>query len=233
MFRGHELFWDVMPTLITFIPVTLFYFLVPTVISLIFGAWICKVRVGKKGILYKIVSLFVSFFRGTPGLVQIYLVFFGLPKVAEIFGLNINRWDAGFFYIVATCLNFSCFVSEAYRGAYEATDKGQIEAGYSIGLSKFQNFLYVIVPNTLKIALPNLKNLEIDLLKGTAVAYVIGVVDVMGRANKFVSLHRGYGQIWILLAAGVIYFLINVAIEVIFRLIEWWIRKPERSIYAS
>lgn len=233
MWRGHELFWEVFPTLIEFIPVTLFYFLVPTAISLLFGAWICKVRVGKKNILYVIVSLFVSFFRGTPGLVQIYLVFFGLPKLAEFFGLNINRWEAGVFYVIATCLNFSSFVSEAYRGAYEAIDKGQQEAGYSIGFSRLQNFIYITVPNTLQIALPNLKNLEIDLLKGTAMAYVIGVVDVMGRANKFVALHRGYGQIWILLAAGIVYFMINVFVEVIFRVIERTLRKEERSTNAS
>lgn len=233
MWRGHELFVEVLPTLIKFIPITLLYFLVPTVISLLFGAWICRVRVGKKNILYAIVSLFVSFFRGTPGLVQIYLVFFGLPKLAEVFGFNINRWEAGIFYVIATCFNFSSFVSEAYRGAYEAIDKGQQEAGYAIGFSRLQTFIYITIPNTLRIALPNLKNLEIDLLKGTATAYVIGVVDVMGRANKFVALHRGYGQIWILLAAGLVYFVINVFVEVIFRVIEWALRKEERSSYAS
>ncbi|MBQ5375622.1 MAG: ABC transporter permease subunit, partial [Lachnospiraceae bacterium] len=159
-------------------------------------------RIGKKNLLYYVVSLFVSFFRGTPGLLQLYLVLFGLPKIAELFGYNINTWSAGIFYIIATCFNFSSFVSEAFRGAYLAMNKGQMEAGYAIGFSKLQNFIYVIAPCTLKVALPNLKNLEIDLLKGTATAYVIGVVDVMGRADKFIALHRGYGQLWILMAAG-------------------------------
>ena len=233
MLYGQELFGESIPILIRFIPVTLFYFLVPTAISLLFGAWICKVRTGKKGVLYRIVSLFVSFFRGTPGLLQLYLVFFGLPQLALLFGQNINRWHPGFFYIVATCLNFSAFVSEAYRGAYEAIDKGQVEAGIAIGFNRFQNFIYVIAPLTLKTALPNLKNLEIDLLKGTATAYVIGVVDVMGRADKLVSLHRGYGQLWILSAAGLIYFLINVVVEVVFRLTEKRLRLSERSAHAS
>lgn len=233
MWLGHELFQEALPILVKFIPVTLFYFLVPTAISLVFGAWICKVRTGPKKLLYWIVSLFVSFFRGTPGLVQIYLVFFGLPKLAQAFGYNINSWDAGIFYIIATCFNFSSFVSEAYRGAYESIDRGQVEAGYAIGFSRFQNFIYVITPLTLQTALPNLKNLEIDLLKGTATAYVIGVVDVMGRADKLVSLHRGYGQLWILLAAGVIYFGINVLVEITFQLLERYLRKAERSTNAS
>lgn len=233
MWRGHEYFIEVLPELIRYIPITLVYFIVPTVISLVFGAWICSVRVGRKNLLYYIVSLFVSFFRGTPGLVQIYLVFFGLPKIAELFGANINQWSAGIFYVIATCLNFSSFVSEAYRGAYSAIDIGQVEAGYAIGYNRFQTFVYIIAPLTLKTALPNLKNLEIDLLKGIATAYVIGVIDVMGRANKFIALHRGYGQIWILLAAGLIYFMINVVVEITFRLIERSLRKAERSRDAS
>ena len=117
MWRGHELFVSSLPLLVEYIPATLFYFLTPTVISLVLGALICRVRVGKKNPLYWLVSLFVSFFRGTPGLVQIYIVFFGLPKLFEPFGININRWDAGIFYVIATCCNFSSFVSEAFRGA--------------------------------------------------------------------------------------------------------------------
>ena len=74
------------------------------------------------------------------------------------------------------------------------------------------------------------KNLEIDLLKGTAVAYVIGVVDVMGRADKIIAQHRGYGQIWILLAAALIYFVINVGIEVVFNGLTRYFRRHERGI---
>lgn len=231
MWRGHELFFTSLPVLVKYIPVTLFYFIVPTVISLILGTLICIVRTGKKNAAYYAVSLFVSFFRGTPGLVQIYLVFFGLPKLFSLFGVNINHWNAGIFYVIATTANFSSFVSEAIRGAYEAIDKDQIEAGYSVGYSRRQCFFRVIVPLTVKIALPNLKNLEIDLLKGTAVAYIIGVVDVMGRASKIISLHRGYGQIWILLAAALLYFIINLAIEYTFnRLTAFYSRYEEASV---
>ena len=93
-----------------------------------------------------------------------------------------------------------------------------------------QCFWRVIAPLTLQVALPNLKNLEIDLLKGTATAYVIGVVDVMGRADKFIAQHRGYGQLWILLAAGLVYFLINVAVELAFNLLTRYFSRHERRI---
>lgn len=228
MWQGHELFLSSLPKLVPYIPVTLLCFLAPTVVSLVLGTLICRIRVGRKNVLYYITSLFVSFFRGTPGLVQIFLFFFGLPKVFELFGVNINGWDAVAFYIIATCCNFSSFVSEALRGAYEAVDKGQIEAGYSIGYTRFQCFCHVIAPQTLQIALPNLKNLEIDLLKGAATAYVIGAIDVMGAAQRIISQHRGYGQIWILLAAAALYFVMNVVIEAVFNLLTYICNRHER-----
>ena len=228
MWKGHELFLTSFPKLIQHLPATLLCFLAPTFISLILGTIICRIRVGKKNVLYYIVSLFVSFFRGTPGLVQIYLFFFGLPKVFDLINVDINGWDAIAFYIIATCCNFSSFISEALRGAYESIDKGQIEAGYSIGYNRMQCFFRVFAPQTLQIALPNLKNLEIDLLKGTATAYVIGSMEVMGAAQYIISQHRGYGQIWVLLAAAVLYFVINIVIELVFNRLTYFYSRHER-----
>lgn len=229
MFRGSELFTESLPELAGYVPVTLFYFLVPTAVSFVLGWILCLIRSGKKNVLYYIASVFVSFFRGTPGLVQIYLCFFGLPQLFDLFGVDINSWDAGIFYIIATCCNFSSFVSEAFRSGCKAIDPGQIDAGYSIGYSRSQCFFHVIMPQAMEIALPNLKNLEIDLLKGTAVAYVIGVTDIMGRANQIINHHKGYGQIWILLAAAILYFLINVLVEIVFSLISSHNKKYRRA----
>lgn len=230
MWKGHELFLSSFPKLIQYMPMTLLCFIAPTLVSMVLGTLICIIRVGKKTPLYYITSLFVSFFRGTPGLVQIYLFFFGLPKLFEVFGLNINSWQAVTFYIIATCCNFSSFVSESLRGAYEAVDKVQIEAGYSIGYNRAQCFWKVIVPQTLQIALPNLKNLEIDLLKGSATAYVIGAMDIMGGAQYIIAQHRGYGQIWVLLAAAALYFVINVVIEFTFNRFTKFYSRHERAV---
>jgi L-cystine transport system permease protein len=197
---------------------------------MIVGSLICIVRVGKKNVLYYLVSVFVSFFRGTPALIQIYLILYGLPKLLLLFQIDINRWSALTFFIIATVCNFSSFVAETFRGAYLAMNIGQIEAGYSVGYSRWQCLYKIIVPQTLQIALPNLKNLEIDLLKGTALAYIIGVVDVMGFANALSATHMGYGRLWILLMAAIIYFAINVLIEVFFRLLTAYYSKHERGL---
>ena len=120
MADGVKLMKDALPGLIEYLPMTLYFLIVPSIISLILGSMICAVRVGRKNVLYRIATVFVSFFRGTPSLVQLYLVLYGLPKLFEIFGVNINRWSAATFFVIASILNFSSFVSEALRGAYLA-----------------------------------------------------------------------------------------------------------------
>ena len=172
----------------------------------------------KSGVVYWLVSLFVSFFRGTPQLVQLFLILYGLPRLLLIIGIDINDWSAGTFYIIATTLNLSCFVAEAYRGGYLAMDYRQIEAGYSIGFSRLQCFFHVIVPGTLQNAVLNLKNLSIDVLKGASLAYTIGAIEVMGYADRMIGLNSGVGRLWVLGVAAVIYFVLVAILELLFNL---------------
>lgn len=80
-----DLLTDVLPRILQYLPATLLYWIVPSVLGLLFGTLLCIVRVGRYNALYWLCTVFISFFRGTPGIVQIYLVFFGLPKVFYLF----------------------------------------------------------------------------------------------------------------------------------------------------
>ena len=147
-----------------------------------------------------------------------FLILYGLPRLLLIIGIDINDWSAGTFYIIATTLNLSCFVAEAYRGGYLAMDYRQIEAGYSIGFSRLQCFFHVIVPGTLQNAVLNLKNLSIDVLKGASLAYTIGAIEVMGYADRMIGLNSGVGRLWVLGVAAVIYFVLVAILELLFNL---------------
>ncbi|PLS31698.1 ABC transporter permease [Bifidobacterium margollesii] len=223
-----DLMQTVVPGLIEHIPVTLVYWFVPSVLSLLFGTLLCIVRVGRHNILYWICTVYISFFRGTPGIVQIYLVFFGLPKIFWLVGIDINDWPAGVYFIIATTMNLSCFMCETLRGGYLGVDKGQIETGLSIGFSRTQNFFRVIVPQTLKVAILNLKNLEIDVLKDTSVAFTIGAVEMLGYAKGVIAASYGAGQLWILGAAAVIYFVMCAILEIVFTLASHRMERYER-----
>ncbi len=208
-----DLLTDVLPRILQYLPATLFYWIVPSVLGLLFGTLLCIVRVGRHNALYWLCTVYISFFRGTPGIVQIYLVFFGLPKVFYLFGFDIDDWDPGIFFIIVTAMNLSCFVCETLRGGYLGVDKGQIETGLSIGYSRIQNFVHVIAPQTIKVAILNLKNLEIDVLKDTSVAYTIGAIEILGSAKAIISEQYGTGQLWILGLVAVIYFVLCTLVE--------------------
>ncbi|WP_137655078.1 amino acid ABC transporter permease [Bifidobacterium moukalabense] len=223
-----DLLTGVLPKLLQYLPATLLYWSVPSLLALVFGTVLCIVRVGRHNVLYWFCTIFISFFRGTPGIVQIYLVFFGLPKVFYLFGLDIDDWNPGIFFIIATAMNLSCFVCEALRGGYLGVDRGQIETGLSIGYSRIQNFVYVIVPQTLKVAILNLKNLEIDVLKDTSVAYTIGVMEILGSAKAIISAQYGTGQLWILGLAAVIYFVLCTLVETGFTLASHRMERYEK-----
>lgn len=209
----------VVPGIISHIPQTLLYWFLPSVLALALGSLLCWARVSnRRNPLYWICTVVISFFRGTPGIVQIYIVFFGLPKLIWAIGYDVSDWTAGVYFIIATTLNLSCFMAETLRGGYLALDRGQVEAGLSIGFSRVQNFVHVIAPQTMKVALLNIKNLEIDVLKDTSVAYTIGAVEIMGYANRMIALRSGLGQLWILGAAAVIYFVMCAVLEIAFNL---------------
>lgn len=218
MNSGLQIIENVLPGMIQYIPMTLVYTLVPSVIAALLAIAICKARLKERGVAYWLVSLFVSFFRGTPQLVQLFLILYGLPRLFLLIGIDISDLSAGTFYIIATALNLSCFVAEAYRGGYLAMDYRQIEAGYSIGYSRWQCFLHVIVPGTLQNAVLNLKNLSIDVLKGASLAYTIGAIEVMGYADRMIGLNSGVGRLWVLGTAAVIYFVLCAILETLFNL---------------
>lgn len=225
---SSDLLTGALPRILQCLPATLLYWIVPSVLALLFGTLLCIVRVGRHNVLYWLCTVFISFFRGTPGIVQIYLVFFGLPKLFYLFGLDIDDWDPDVFFIIATAMNLSCFVCETLRGGYLGVDKGQIETGLSIGYSKAQNFFHVIAPQTLKVAILNLKNLEIDVLKDTSVAYTIGAVEILGSAKAIISAQYGTGQLWILGLVAVIYFVLCTLIEAGFTFASHRMERYER-----
>lgn len=211
MVEGIKTMIEVFPDLLSKVGQSLLLLILPALLGLLIGTMFCAIRVGKKNILYYFVALNVSFWRGTPQMVQLFLFFYGLPLVCNLlFGISKRGWNSWFLVIITLGLNMAVYYCEALRGAYLALDRGQIEAGYSIGYSKVQTFFKVIVPQTLRIALPNMKNLTTELLKTTALAFALGLVDVMGKANQLCTIRYGIGQIWILAAAAVIYFVMNL-----------------------
>lgn len=151
----------------TTVPLSLISF----AIALALGALTAAARLSPVWILRSIAQFYVWVFRGTPLVVQLFIVFYGLPKL----GIVMEAWPAG---ILTLALNTGAYSSEAIRASVLSIPRGQIEAAQTLGLSGGRMVRFVVAPQALRIALPPLANDFIDLVKGTSLVYTITIVDL-------------------------------------------------------
>ena len=190
---------DALPRLVDGSLVTLKLALSGLIFSVVLATIVTVARtVSKSQIFSAIVAVYISFIRGTPFLVQIFLVYYVLP----IIGLNIGAVTAG---IVALTLNSAAFVIEILRGGLASISKGQFEAGRSLGLSNVALWLKVILPQTFMASIPPLVNEFTQLLKATALLSTITVVELMRVSQQIYS--NNYHPVEVLAGAFVMYFL--------------------------
>ncbi|MFZ4858295.1 MAG: amino acid ABC transporter permease [Desulfuromonadaceae bacterium] len=200
-----------LPRLLSKLPVTLLIVAVATLFGLVAGMGLALIRLFKVPILNQAAIVYISFMRGTPIIVQMFLVFYGVPMLLELIGIDINRWDKLFFVVLTYGLNTAAFKAEAFRAALRSVPAGQAEAAYAVGLTRWQCFRRIIIPQALLIALPSLGTGLASLLQDTSLAYTLGVIDVMGQVQAIASgtnrMLEGY------VGAAIIFLVMAVAIE--------------------
>ncbi len=125
----------------------------------------------------RIAQIYTSIFRGTPLIVQLSLIFFGLPVIT---GYNMSPFVAG---VITFSLNSAAYTSEIIRSGLQSIDQGQWEAGVVLGLSRMQILRHIILPQAFRLSLPSLVNEWIDLLKESALVSIIGEADLFRRAQ--------------------------------------------------
>ncbi|KRM22281.1 amino acid ABC transporter permease [Latilactobacillus graminis] len=159
-------------------------------------------------------NLYVWLMRGTPLLLQLIFVFYGLPVVGVVF----NRFDAA---LIAFILNYAAYFAEIFRGGFQAVDNGQVEAAEVLGLTAPQTITKIIVPQTIKIVLPSVGNEVINLIKDSSLVYVIGIGDLLRAGN--VASARDVNLLPLLLV-GIIYLLLTAMCTWILRRLERYYR---------
>ncbi|MEM5543853.1 amino acid ABC transporter permease [Sulfitobacter sp. AS92] len=168
------------PVILGYVPLTLFMAVAGMVFALILASLLAVERVAKVPVLDWFVVLFISFFRGTPLLVQLFLFYFGLPQVLSF----LTQIDGVTAAIMGLTLHFSAYMAESIRAAIMGVDRSQWEAAQSIGMTQGQLMWRIILPQAARIAAPTLVNYFIDMIKGTSLAFTLGVTEMMGAAQK-------------------------------------------------
>ncbi|APJ39165.1 amino acid ABC transporter permease [Pseudomonas aeruginosa] len=201
---------------------TVLFAAVSMVLGLILGFSVAVVRVTKVPVVSQIAAVYVSAFRGTPLLVQIFVLYYGLPSV----GIEFTPVTAG---ILALTLNVAAYLSESMRGAILGIDKGQWEAGLSVGLTWGQTLWNIITPQALRLAVPSLSNSLISLIKDTSLISVISVITVteLMLATKEV-IAETFQPLPLYLAAAGIYWLLSALFERVQKALENRLTAPLR-----
>ncbi|HCG8543636.1 ABC transporter permease [Vibrio parahaemolyticus] len=164
---------------------------------------------------------FIYFFRGTPLLVQLYLIYYGMD---QFFPVKDTLWEhAWFCALVAFVLNTSAYTAEIIRGAINGLPKGEVEAAKAYGMSKFMTYKRIILPSALRRALPAYSNEVIFMLHGSAVAGIVTIVDLTGAARLVNS--RYYAPFESFLTAGLFYMSLTF-------IILWCFKRAEKRFLA-
>ena len=222
MFLGinFEYLMKVFPKLIEALPITLLLFAVSGVCLFIFGILITLVRIRKTPVLYQIVAFIVSFIRSTPLLLQLFVIYYGLPLLLKTVGIDINSWSQFSYAVIALVIHNGVYFSEIILPAYQSISKGQHDAAYSIGMTETQKFARIIFPQVVPIILPGLGNILVDLIKDTSILFTIGMVDLMGKAKIIIASDYGIGKLEVYIAIAIVYWIISAAIDKLIARIE-------------
>lgn len=168
-----------LPVILSGLNVTLIISLLATVISLLIGVTIAYINHLRVPILYQLSEAYLFLIRGTPVVAQIYFFYYGLA----IFSNTIRDLNPTYAVSIVIALGVGAYMAESIRSGLTSVDRGQIEAAESLGMTKFMILVRIISPQAFRIALPNLFNNIIGLVKSTSLAFMIGVPDIMGMAS--------------------------------------------------
>ncbi|MFG6595996.1 amino acid ABC transporter permease [Sulfitobacter sp. 1A13368] len=207
------------PVILGYVPLTLFMAVAGMVCALILASLLAVERVVKVPVLDWLVIVFISFFRGTPLLVQLFLFYFGLPQVLS-FLTNISGVTAA---IMGLTLHFAAYMAESIRAAIMGVDRSQWEAAQSIGMTQGQMMWRIILPQAARIAAPTLVNYFIDMIKGTSLAFTLGVTEMMGAAQKEAAGSFLYFEAYLVVA--MIYWVIVEALSQVQKRLETYLNK--------
>lgn len=197
----QESFFKILiPGLTYTIPLTLISF----AIGLVLAIAVALVQVGKIRILTPVVKFYVWVIRGTPLLVQIFIIFYGLPNA----GIVLDALPAA---IIAFSLNVGAYASETLRAAILSVPPGQIEAGYSLGMTYFQALHRIILPQAFKVSVPSLFNSFIGLVKDTSLAANITVAEMFMVTQRIAA--RTFEPLALYLEVAVIYLIFCSALS--------------------
>ncbi|MCK4356523.1 amino acid ABC transporter permease [Candidatus Bipolaricaulota bacterium] len=216
--------WEWVPKLAEGLPLTLQITFACIAIGIILGVLLALSRVYGNRLLRIVSSVYIQFFRGTPLLVQLFIIYNGFPN----WGIKLSALASG---ILALGLNTAAYQAEYFRGAIQAVRGGQMLAARSLGMSLPQAIRYVILPQALRLVLPAWSNEFILMLKYSSIVFTVTLLDLMGHGKRLASRNFNYFEVFIVVA--LFYLALVFIITQLLRLLEKQVRIPGLGEHAE
>lgn len=206
------------------VPTTLNLTFVSLLVATPFAFGLALVRMGTGKYIRPLVSGYVTFVRGTPIVLQILMIYSLLPSLLNVivkdlgWSVNVFDWNPIVYAYIVFSLNTTALLCEVFRSALGSIDKGQIEAALCVGMTKPQAYARIIIPQALVVALPNICNITVNLIKGTSLAFLMTVKDMTAVAK--IAASYGYNYIEAYMDVFVGYIIICSVVQVLFNFAE-------------
>ena len=196
------------PLLLQGLRYTIIVSLLGIIIGIVIGLFVCLMKMSNNKILRAIAGTYIWIIRGTPMLVQSYVVFFGFPQLIQMFvpGFRLDAFTAG---VITLSLNAGAYLAEIFRSGIQAVPKGQTEAARSLGLSSTKTMMKVVLPQAFKITIPSLVNQFIISVKDTSILSAIGLAELTNMTKQYVGKSFEFFASYVYLAA---YYLVFVSL---------------------
>ena len=191
------------PDILSYLPITLQLTLGALLIAFPVAGLFTFILLKKIKVLYQVVQVYLSLIRGTPVILQIFVIYNMAPSLLQQYfrsvgsDINVFELDNKWYAYLALSLSATAFLTEAFRSAINTVDKGQLEAAYTVGMNGFHAYQRIILPQALGAALPVASNAIVDTIKATSLAFAMSVTEVTGRAKILGGMSLRYFEAYL------------------------------------
>jgi L-cystine transport system permease protein len=197
--------WQALPILLSVYPTTLLIVLLSAVVGLPIAVGLAAIRVTRVPVLSWLTGVLISYVRSNPAVLNLMLIYYGLPLALQQIGIDITGAPKMFFAVAMLALYHACSITEVLRVGYLSVEREQKAAALSVGMTEFQAFRRISVPQVFAVVLPAYVNSLIDILGDTSVLFIIGMIDIVSRSKILISNTYGVNQLPVYLTLAVIY----------------------------
>ncbi|MEK5070398.1 amino acid ABC transporter permease [Sporosarcina sp. FSL K6-1508] len=216
------------------VPITLFITLVALLFALPLGFLLALTRINRIPVLHRFAQVYVSFVRGTPIIIQIFIVYSSVPLLLSSlftkFNIGMNVYDVNpiWYAFIVFSFNTTAVLIEVFRSALSTVNKGQLEAAQSVGLTDVQAYRRILIPQALVVAMPNICTATVNLIKATSLGYAMSLQEITLKSK--VAANVGYNYVEAYIDIFLVYLLLCSAVEYAFKLYERRLSKYKPSV---